>query len=286
MAERELFDFWRASSTLFGLISFVCWSLSFYPQPLLNQKRKSIVGWNVDFPFLNVLGFAAYTVNTAVMLWSPAIREQYAYRYPASPEPSTRWNDFAFAAHALVLCVVTYSQVWPRIWGFEKGEDQKVTKPGWWIFGICLAAVAASVVAVLTLSPDGGYDPSGWAWIDVVSFLAIGVLGDDKMVITFYKYMPQALDNFKRKATTGFSIWQILLDLTGGVANIGQLLIDCSLEADWSGLTGNPVKVGLSVITLFFDVIFVLQHYVLYPDSGDLKSSSSSCTPGEEGRSV
>jgi len=33
---------------------------------------------------------------------------------------------------------------------------------------------------------------------------------------------------------------------------------------DWSGLTGNPVKLFLSQISIFFDIIFVIQHYVLY----------------------
>jgi cystinosin len=43
-----------------------------------------------------------------------------------------------------------------------------------------------------------------------------------------------------------------------------QLLIDSSLQADWSGLTGNPVKFGLANISLLFDIIFITQHYVLY----------------------
>ena len=43
-----------------------------------------------------------------------------------------------------------------------------------------------------------------------------------------------------------------------------QLLIDSSLQADWSGLTGNPVKFGLANISLIFDIIFITQHYVLY----------------------
>jgi cystinosin len=43
-----------------------------------------------------------------------------------------------------------------------------------------------------------------------------------------------------------------------------QLFIDSSLQADWSGLTGNPVKFGLANISLLFDIIFITQHYVLY----------------------
>lgn len=52
------------------------------------------------------------------------------------------------------------------------------------------------------------------------------------------------------------------MDFAGGILSLMQLLIDSSLQADWSGLTGNPVKLGLSNISLFFDIIFILQHYV------------------------
>lgn len=46
--------------------------------------------------------------------------------------------------------------------------------------------------------------------------------------------------------------------------SILQLVIDSSLQADWSGLTGNPVKLGLGNVSIFFDIIFITQHYVLY----------------------
>lgn len=43
-------------SALFGWVYFICWSLSFYPQPWLNYRRKSTSGTTVDFPFVNCLG--------------------------------------------------------------------------------------------------------------------------------------------------------------------------------------------------------------------------------------
>jgi len=86
--------------------------------------------------------------------------------------------------------------------------------------------------------------------------------------------MPQAWVNYKRKSTSGWSIWQILLDLTGGVLSIVQLLIDSSLQADWSGVTGNPVKLGLGNVSIFFDVIFITQHYILYPRTKAAKADS------------
>lgn len=53
-----------------------------------------------------------------------------------------------------------------------------------------------------------------------------------------------------------------------------QLVLDSSLQSDWSGITGNPVKLLLGNVTIFFDAIFCIQHYVLYRDTPDLKRTS------------
>jgi cystinosin len=44
---------------------------------------------------------------------------------------------------------------------------------------------------------------------------------------------------------------------------------------DWSGITGNPAKMALSVVTISFDVIFLVQHYILYPDAEEKNSYST-----------
>lgn len=48
--------FFDVLSGLFGWVYTLCWSLSFYPQPLLNFSRKSTSGTTVDFPLINCLG--------------------------------------------------------------------------------------------------------------------------------------------------------------------------------------------------------------------------------------
>lgn len=89
-------------------------------------------------------------------------------------------------------------------------------------------------------------------------------MGYAKLAITVIKYIPQAWANYNRKSTVGWSIEQILLDLSGGVLSIAQLLIDSSLQNDWSGVTSNPIKFGLGNVSIFFDVVFMIQHYWLY----------------------
>ena len=85
-----------------------------------------------------------------------------------------------------------------------------------------------------------------------------------KLLTVVLKYIPQVWVNYKRKSTQGWSIYPMLLDFAGGWLSLGQLIIDSSLQNDWSGITGNPVKFGLGNVTIVFDIIFILQHYVLY----------------------
>ena len=76
--------------------------------------------------------------------------------------------------------------------------------------------------------------------------------------------MPQVLTNYRNRSTHGWSIAQILLDFIGGILSISQLGIDSYLQHDWSGITGNPVKLALGNVSIFFDIIFMFQHYWLY----------------------
>lgn len=80
-----------------------------------------------------------------------------------------RVNDLVFAVHAVVLSSLMYSQFFPKIWGFKVSRHQKASKPVKGIFWGCLVAVGVAVGIVLLASPDGGYNPHSWAWIDVVS---------------------------------------------------------------------------------------------------------------------
>ncbi|KAL4979459.1 PQ loop repeat-domain-containing protein [Aspergillus desertorum] len=239
--------------------STFCWSASFYPQPIDNYRRKATTGLAIDFPTINVLGFVCYAVYTGTFLYSPVIRRQYAARHPLATEPTVRFNDFAFALHAVILSGLVYSQFWPRIWGFKVSRYQRVSKPIAGLFWGAFVAVAGVICVVLAKSPDNGYEPLSWAWIDVVYALSYV-----KLVITVVKYVPQAWVNYKRKSTRGWNIAQILLDFTGGVLSLAQLVLDSALQDDWSGIVGNPIKFLLSNVSIFFDLLFMVQHYVLY----------------------
>jgi len=88
------------------------------------------------------------------------------------------------------------------------------------------------------------------------------------------KYVPQVILNYQRKSTEGWSIWQILLDLTGGMLSDLQLVLDSAALQDFSGITGNLAKLMLGCVSIVFDAIFITQHYILYPDPIDEEESS------------
>ncbi|RMD41172.1 hypothetical protein DV735_g3949, partial [Chaetothyriales sp. CBS 134920] len=249
--------------------STLAWSLSFYPQPWLNWQRGATTGFAIDFPLLNLLGFACYAASTTAFLYSPTIREQYAQLHPWSPEPTVRFNDFVFGAHAFLLCIVAYSQFFPSLWRLELSPVDRVTPP---VLGIVVGSLCSIAVTILLV-----VESDQWQWLDVMY-----VLGYIKLLVTFTKYIPQALLNYRRKSTEGWSIITILLDLTGGVLSMVQLVIDASFQGDWSGITGNPLKFGLSVVSIGYDLVFMAQHYILYPGAGHVEDGGK--LPDSESR--
>ena len=56
----------------------------------------------------------------------------------------------------------------------------------------------------------------------------------------------------------------MLLDFSGGVLSLLQQDLYCIIDHSTKQLTGNIPKMALAVVTLVFNVILVIQHYVLY----------------------
>ncbi|RWA06325.1 hypothetical protein EKO27_g8778 [Xylaria grammica] len=223
-------------SALFGWIYTICWSLSFYPQAILNFKRKSTGGTTVDFPFLNVLGFASYFIYTCAFYWSPVIRHQYALRND-NHTPTVAFNDVTFAVHALILTAILNTQYFlPSIWGFEKSAVRRPSRLITGVFTGCITGVVL-IILVVAAQPPSADPKTSWAWLDVIY-----VISYVKLLVTVVKYVPQLVHNTRNRSTKGWDISQILLDFAGGLLSIAQLGIDSYLQHDWSGVTGNPVK--------------------------------------------
>lgn len=56
-------------------------------------------------------------------------------------------------------------------------------------------------------------------------------------------------------------------DLTGGILSLVQLVVSSVFISHYPiGIIANPAKLGLSVLAIAFDLVFILQHYVIYKD--------------------
>jgi cystinosin len=91
----------------------------------------------------------------------------------------------------------------------------------------------------------------------------ISFLGYFKLAISSLKYLPQMYWNYQRKSTAGWSIFNILMDLTGGLFSFGQMGLEAIFGMD---VKINIVKLVLGIMVVFYDILFVIQHYCLYPE--------------------
>lgn len=249
MADEETYPGWRTFSDIIGWVYFVAWSISFYPQVYTNWKRKAVTGLSFDYEFYNILGFSCLSLYNGFFFWSEEIQRQYSERFNEEA-PKVAINDVFFGFHAVALTIIHIAQIAM----YDRGR-QKVS---WFaIFVISGASTAAIIWSILVWR---GYSQ----WLDVLYFLSYIKLG-----LTFIKYLPQVYLNWKRKSTVGWNIFNILLDFTGGFLSLCQLLIDCWVDNDWSGITGNIVKFGLGFVSMFFDLVFMTQHFILYTDRSE-----------------
>jgi cystinosin len=234
-------------SSVIGWLYFVAWSVSFYPQVIENYWRRSVVGLHFDYVAYNITGFIAYSVFNCSLYWNSTVQEQYFEEHPNGVNP-VQTNDVFFGLHAIILTLVIIAQ----IIFYERG-GQRVSKLCW----VLLTAAWTFIFVTLIL-----------ACVDKITWLKyVQYFSYVKLAITLIKYIPQAYFNYQRKSTVGWSIVNILLDFTGGSLSILQMIIISYNADDWDSIFGDFTKFGLGIISIFFDVIFLVQHYYLYRDS-------------------
>lgn len=241
------------TSIVFGWIYFVAWSISFYPQIFINFKRKSVVGLNFDFLALNIVGFTLYSIFNCGLYWGPDIQEEYASRHPRGLIP-VLLNDVVFGLHAMFATSITIIQCF-----IYERDNQRVSR----IASCILGAIAIIVLVTLILAASGVV-----YWLDFLYYCSYIKLA---MII---KYVPQALMNYRRKSTIGWSIGNILLDFTGGTLSMLQMILNAYNYDDWVSIFGSVTKFGMGLFSVLFDVLFILQHYLFYRHPQQLSIST------------
>ena len=236
-----------------GWVYFFAWSISFYPQTIVNYKRKCVIGMSFDYMGIyNFTGFLFYSIYTiATFCHDDGI---YNKNNPIAI------NDIAFAVHALILTTICCIQIFI----YDRGTQ----KPS--LFAICLGcccwiiAIYNFLLSFLGSSKIGIMDET-IPWFG--SFSTISFLGYVKVIVTTVKYIPQVYMNWRDKSTTGWSIHNVLLDFTGGSLSLLQQVLSAYNTGDWSFVTGNIPKFILGFESMVFDIVFMFQHYVCYGDN-------------------
>ncbi|ORZ41522.1 PQ loop repeat-domain-containing protein [Catenaria anguillulae PL171] len=241
-------------SAVLGWGYFLAWSISFWPQVILNFRRKSVEGLSLDFLAYNVIGFSCYAAYTLSFFLSTSVQSQFKLRNQGR-ENLIAPNDVFFAVHAWVFTVLTAAQAL-----HYRKRDQTLSK-----VALVFSHYAPCHRGLLHLGGRG----SECAGTRLAVFL-----GTCKLITSLIKYLPQVyVPQLRTKSTQGWSIHNILLDATGGILSLSQLLLDAWIAANavgdttaWAAraLAGNATKLGLAVLSLAFDSVFLVQHFGLY----------------------
>lgn len=108
----------------------------------------------------------------------------------------------AFAAHALVTCLVTISQFVPGLWGFDKkGRKGPGARVSTGILGIIVGSfLGVGVVAIIVGARHDPDPQTGWASIDVVRIpIPISRMPTDSFGVLDLRYILRETINHPRQ---------------------------------------------------------------------------------------
>jgi cystinosin len=222
-------------------------------QIFLNWRRRTTVGLSSDYQLYSLVGFTCYSIFNVCFYFVGSIQDEYEDRNDGN-ENKVEIQDVLFALHALFATIVTLSQI-----AYYDGKKQL---PSLLCTRIVSLAMLLAVLYATLVACHVNNSEEPFQWLDFVLFLSY-----IKLALTLLKYIPQAVLNYSRQSTVGWNILNVLLDFTGGVLSLLQLILDCWDTHDWGGISGDPVKFGLAAISIAFDITFMVQHYVLYAEA-------------------
>ena len=138
-----------------------------------------------------MVGYSAYAIYNSLFYYVDSFRQEYFAANPHSNIP-VALNDVFFSIHGVVLTAITAVQCFI----YERG-DQKISNRGQAL--LCLFLSPCAVMTVYLLK---GTIPK----LDYIYFFSYV-----KIILTIGKYIPQAVFNYQRKSTKGWSIENCIL---------------------------------------------------------------------------
>lgn len=237
---------------------------SFYPQVWLNYKRKSVTGLSFEYQAYNITGFlfyAVYSITDYIVQHDPKL----------GLAQSVEINDLVFVIHAVLITIfIIYQCVIYKL--------KSHTLNRWHVYLVCVFWILLAYNCALAVAGILPFVNRTQHY----EYSVVEYLGYVKVIISFVKYCPQAYMNWSRQSTVGWSVGNVLLDLTGGLLSFGQQGLDAYRTNDIGVLTGNIAKLLLSLESVAFDLLFIVQHYVLYRGNSNAVAAQEAGLTAEE----
>ena len=269
---------WVYVNECFGYIFFLSWTISNWPQLLLNMRIKSTEGLSPDYVVSNLVGFVSYAVFNSVFYWSTTVSN--AYKNDHNDDEVVIENEDVFLAlqTTVLVLIIAFQIIWYN-------SSSVYVSPSRYCCGLYLLPTDAvklsahySIIITglvgfvvgyffLVLLVGGKLHKDGTGvlnWTDFVFSLSY-----IKLVSTLIKYLPQILLNRKRQSTSGFNVWTAVFDFIGGLFSFLQVLSQSIYEGSADHLKVHIVKTLVGLMTVIKNYILMMQHYVWYAPNGD-----------------
>merc|ERR1719188_257823 len=189
-----------------------------------------------------------------MLYWNTQLREEYSAKHHHN-NAAVKLNDVFFAGQAVLFACLSLLQ----FAFFDRAAPQQLNLADK-VLHFMVVGLATALLAYTGLALVIAYTSEQFVtWLTFVL-----ILPPLLMLEIVVENFPQVWLNCKSKSTSGFSIVGVWLDLIGSSLSLSQLVFDAWSSGDWEAVLGNPAKLALGFVSLLYDFIFLLQHYVLF----------------------
>ncbi|ODQ77894.1 hypothetical protein BABINDRAFT_163266 [Babjeviella inositovora NRRL Y-12698] len=290
-------------SDVFGMLYVFLWSVSYYPtffkyqrdirsirdvttryKPLTSYQEKEEGhikpgGLSINYLLLNIFGYVIYLVAIWLQLFHQETKRQFAsqsqHTTDSQDQPATLidYYDLVFYVHGMCMNLVFLYQVVTLSRAqslYLRSFLRSAAVAPLLKVNMVVKLIVVLMLLVIVRNWFADYE-------DEFSYVAfIRVLSTLKMATSFFKFIPQMILNYKTKSMGGLAINGIWLDVLGNILFFIQLVMSCEmiLEARndhistvFDVMAENPGKVGILLVGFGFNVISIVQYYVLYANT-------------------
>lgn len=235
-------------SNIIGYTSFVCWSVSFYPQIITNYRNNSVVGVSTDGQVISWFNYFCYFISSTSLLWNQDMKEKFTTGQDSDIHISAWSKDLINSMQALLFATVLLYQV--IIYrGFIINPISSVT----------VGLITSISLVCITYVVGVFIYPSVCYWLDFFQVLSIIMIA-----LNVSSYLPQLCLNKKRLSTDGWNIWSVMLNTTASLLCLIHLVGDSISMNSTHLLHLHWLKVSFCFCNIFIGVLFFIQHFILY----------------------